>query len=384
MFGGGWRVGRIAGVEIRIDQSWALIALLVTYSLFLRFSEQYDELNRGAAVALAIGAALLFFGSVLTHEMAHALMARRRRIPVRGITLFIFGGATHAKVESRGPVDEFLISVVGPLTSLGLGALFGALALLGGALLPDPVAGALGYLGFVNIVLAIFNLLPGFPLDGGRVLRSAVWRITNSLPRATRVASIAGQVVGFLLIGLGLLALLQRDVGSAVWLAFIGWFLAQAARTSYEELQVRSILQGVDAEDVMARNLVAIPADVTLEEAVERHFMRYDHGGFPVEDDGQTVGFITLRGLRRVPREEWPTRTVRESMGDLDDQVTVAPSTRMDRVLGKLQDGEANRVLVVEDGEVIGIVSIGDVVKFKSKQQSFEIKYLTEYISSAG
>jgi Zn-dependent protease len=364
MFGGGWRVGRIAGVEIRIDQSWALIALLVTYSLFLRFSEQYDELNRGAAVALAIGAALLFFGSVLTHEMAHALMARRRRIPVRGITLFIFGGATHAKVESRGPVDEFLISVVGPLTSLGLGALFGALALLGGALLPDPVAGALGYLGFVNIVLAIFNLLPGFPLDGGRVLRSAVWRITNSLPRATRVASIAGQVVGFLLIGLGLLALLQRDVGSAVWLAFIGWFLAQAARTSYEELQVRSILQGVDAEDVMARNLVAIPADVTLEEAVERHFMRYDHGGFPVEDDGQTVGFITLRGLRRVPREEWPTRTVRESMGDLDDQVTVAPSTRMDRVLGKLQDGEANRVLVVEDGEVIGIITPTDVARW--------------------
>ena len=364
MLSGGWRVGRIAGVEIRIDQSWALIALLVTYSLFLRFSETYDDLSTGAAAALAVGAALLFFGSVLTHEMAHALMARRRRIPVRGITLFIFGGATHAKVESRGPADEFLISVVVPLTSLGLGALFGAIALLGRSLLPDPIGGALGYLGVVNIILAIFNLLPGFPLDGGRVLRSVVWRITNSLPKATRVASIAGQVVGFLLIGLGLLSLLRRDVGGAIWLAFIGWFLAQAARTSYEELQVRTILQGVDAEDVMARNLVAIPADITLDEAVERHFMRFDHGGFPVDDQGRTVGFITLRGVRRVPREEWPTRTVRESMGDLDDQVTVSPTTRMDRVLGKLQDGEVNRVLVVEDGEVLGIITPTDVARW--------------------
>jgi Zn-dependent protease len=364
MLGGGWRIGRIAGVEIRIDQSWALIALLVTYSLFLRFAQLYEDLTTGAAVALAIVSALLFFGSVLTHEMAHALMARRRRIPVRGITLFIFGGATHAKVESRGPADEFLISVVGPLTSLALGALFGAIAILGRPVLPDPVSGALGYLGWVNIILAIFNLLPGFPLDGGRVLRSAVWRITNSLPRATRIASIAGQAVGFLLIGLGLLALLLGYVGSAIWLAFIGWFLAQAARTSYEELQVRSILQGVDAEDVMARNLVAIPADITLEEAVERHFMRYDHGGFPVEDEGQTVGFITLRGVKRVPREDWPTRTVRESMGDLDDQVTVSPNTRMDRVLGKLQDGEINRVLVVEDGDVIGIITPTDVARW--------------------
>jgi Zn-dependent protease len=368
---GGWRVGRIAGVEIRIDQSWALIALLVTYSLFLRFSQVYDDLATGAAAVLAVGAALLFFASVLTHEMAHALMARHRRIPVKGITLFIFGGATHAKVESRGPADEFLISVVGPLTSLGLGALFGAIAVFGRPLLPEPVAGAFGYLGVVNVILAIFNLLPGFPLDGGRVLRSAVWRITNSLPRATRVASIAGQVVGFLLIGLGLVSLLQRDVGGAIWLAFIGWFLAQAARTSYEELQVRSILQGVDAEDVMARNLVAIPADITLDEAVERHFMRYDHGGFPVEDESGTVGFITLRGVRRVPREEWPSRTVRRSMGDLDDQVTVSPNTRMDRVLGKLQDGETNRVLVVEDGDVIGIITPTDVARWLQRWRLF-------------
>jgi Zn-dependent protease/predicted transcriptional regulator len=364
MLGVGWRVGRIAGVEIRIDQSWALIALLVTYSLYLQFSVEYRELTTGAAVALAIVAAFLFFGSVLTHEMAHALMARRRKIPVRGITLFIFGGATHAKVESRGPADEFLISVVGPLTSLALGAVFWVLALAGRSLLPDPVAGALGYLGLVNVILAVFNLLPGFPLDGGRVLRSAVWRVTNSLSKATRVASITGQIVGFLLIAAGLMLLLQGRVGNAIWFAFIGWFLAQAARSSYEELQVRRILEGVDAADVMARNLVAIPAAITLDEAVDRHFMRYDHGGFPVDDDGDTVGFISLRGVKKVPREEWSRRTVRASMDDLNDQVTVPPDMRMDQVLAKLQDGETNRVLVVDDGDVIGIITPTDVARW--------------------
>jgi Zn-dependent protease/predicted transcriptional regulator len=376
LMGGGWRVGRIAGVEIRIDQSWALIALLVTYSLYVQFTETYRELTTGAAVGLAIGAALLFFGSVLTHEMAHALMSLRRKIPVRGITLFIFGGATHAKVESRGPADEFLISVVGPLTSLGLGAIFAGVALAGRPLLPDPVTGAFGYLGFVNIVLAVFNLLPGFPLDGGRVLRSAVWRITNSLSRATRIASIAGQAMGYLLVTVGVILLIQGHLGQAIWLAFIGWFLTQAARSSYEELQVRRILEGVEAEDVMARDLVAIPADITLAEAVDRHFMRYDHGGFPVEDQGQTVGFISLRGVRKVPREEWGSRTVRESMGDLDDQVTVSPNMRMDRVLAKLQDGEINRVLVVEDGDVIGIITPTDVARWLQRWRVLQSKSL--------
>jgi Zn-dependent protease/predicted transcriptional regulator len=361
---GGWRVGRIAGVEIRIDQSWALIALLVTYSLYLQFSDMFDDLTGGLAVALAVVAAFLFFGSVLTHEMAHALMARRRHIPVRGITLFIFGGATSAKVESRGPADEFLISVVGPLTSLGLAALFGVLGIGGQTVLPEPVAGALRYLGRINLLLAVFNLLPGFPLDGGRVLRSAVWKATNSLPRATRIASLSGQIVGYLLIAVGLVFLLNGFLGNAIWFAFIGWFLAQAARSSYEELQVRRILQGVDAEDVMARDLVAIPAEVTLADAVDQHFMRYDHGGFPVEDEGRTVGFVTLRGVRRVPREEWGTRTVRESMDDLDDQVTVRPDMPMDQVLAKLQDGESNRVLVLENGEVIGMITPTDVARW--------------------
>lgn len=286
MFGNAWRLGRVGGVEIRVDSSWVLIALLITYSLYQQFSEAFGRLGQGALVVLAIASALLFFGSVLVHELAHAVTARRRGIAVRGITLFLFGGATHAKVEARGPRDELVISIVGPVTSAGLAALFW---LLGTALRStvEPIGGGLRYLGAVNLALAVFNMLPGFPLDGGRVLRSLVWRATGSMARATRVASISGQTVGFLLVGIGVFFLARGLLVSAIWLAAIGWFLAQAARSSYAEIEVRRILESVEAEDLMTPELVSVPPDITLRDAVDRYFMRYDHAAFPVEDDGR-------------------------------------------------------------------------------------------------
>jgi Zn-dependent protease/predicted transcriptional regulator len=370
MFGSSWRVGRIGGVEIRIDSSWVIIALLITYSLFIQFSVRFSELRTVPALALAVASALLFFGSVLAHEMAHAVVAKSRGIPVRGITLFLFGGATHAKVESRGPKDEFLISVVGPITSLVLGGvLIGLAAALAGPA-PMPVAGAIAYLGVVNVILAVFNLLPGFPLDGGRVLRSAVWRATGSLPRATRIASIAGQAVGYLMIAGGAFFVFAGVLVSGLWLALIGWFLVQAARASYRELQVRMLLESVDAEDLMQGQLVAVPADITVRQAVDGYFMRHDHSAFPVEEDGRTVGLVTLRGVKRVPQPDWDTALVRQVMGEVGDQLTVPPDAPMDRVLAKLQDGDANRVLVVRDGEVLGIITPSDVARWLQRREA--------------
>src|SRR5918994_5666599 len=193
MFGTSWRVGRIAGIEVRVDRSWAVIALLITFSMYLRLAVLYPGLSGGGAVGLAILSAVLFFGSVLVHELAHALVSQARGIRVQDITLFLFGGATRAKVESRGPGDEFLIALVGPLTSGLLAGLFGIVATLGRDLLSRPLAGTLGYLAWTNLLLAGFNLIPGFPLDGGRLLRAAIWRATGSLRRATRIASLAGQ-----------------------------------------------------------------------------------------------------------------------------------------------------------------------------------------------
>jgi Zn-dependent protease/CBS domain-containing protein len=332
----------------------------------------YPELSGGGAVGLAIVSAVLFFGSVLVHELAHALVSQARGIRVLDITLFLFGGATRAKVESRGPGDEFLIALVGPLTSGLLAGLFGIVAGLGRDLLSRPLAGTFGYLAWTNLLLAVFNLVPGFPLDGGRLLRSAIWKATGSLARATRVASMAGQGVGWLLVAAGVAWLLAGDLAGGIWFAFIGWFLVQAARSSYQELQLQQLLRGVEAEDVMAANLRRIPPELSLQDAVDDYFMRYDHGAFPVEEQGRAIGLLTLRGVRRVPREQWPTHRVRDHMVPLGDQVVVAPDARMDGVLGKLQDGEANRVLVAQDDEVVGIITPSDLTRWLRRWRTLE------------
>jgi Zn-dependent protease/CBS domain-containing protein len=372
MFGSSWRVARIAGIEVRIDSSWAVIALLITYSMYQRLSILYPELSGAGAVGLAIVSAVLFFGSVLVHELAHALVSQARGIRVQDITLFLFGGATRARVESRGPGDEFLIALVGPLTSGLLAGLFGIVAGLGREVLSTPLAGTFGDLAWTNLVLAAFNLVPGFPLDGGRLLRSAIWKATGSLTRATRVASVAGQGVGWLLVAAGVAWLLAGDLAGGIWFAFIGWFLVQAARSSYQELLLQQLLRRVEAEDVMTGDLRRIPPELSLQDAVDDYFMRYDHGAFPVEEQGRTIGLLTLRGVRRVPREQWPTRRVRDHMVPLSDQVVVAPDARMDGVLGKLQDGEAGRVLVAQDGEVVGIITPSDLTRWLRRWRTLD------------
>jgi Zn-dependent protease/predicted transcriptional regulator len=374
MFGTSWRLGRIAGIEVRVDSSWVVIALLITYSMYLQVSQVYASLSTRGAVGLAVLSTVLFFGSVLVHELAHAVVAQARGIRVQDITLFLFGGATRAKVDSRGPGDEFLIAVVGPLTSAILAGLFGIVAALGGDVLSDPLTGTLGYLAWTNLLLAGFNLVPGFPLDGGRLLRSAIWRATGSLGRATRIASQSGQAVGWLLVAAGVASLLAGNLAGGIWFAFIGWFLVQAARSSYQELQLRDLLRGVEAEDVMAADLVRIPPDLSLQDAVDDYFMRYDHGAFPVEEQGRTIGLLTLRGVRRVPREQWPIRRVRDHMVPLGDQVQVAPDARMDGVLAKLQDGDAGRVLVVQDGEVVGIITPSDLTRWLRRWRALELR----------
>jgi Zn-dependent protease/predicted transcriptional regulator len=370
VLGASWRVGRIAGVEVRVDSSWVVIALLITYSMYLRAAVLYPELSGAGAVVLGVGATVLLFGSVLVHELAHAVVSQARGIRVQDITLFLFGGATRARVESRGPGDEFLIALVGPLTSGLLAALFGIVAGLGGEVLSVPLAGTLGYLAWTNLLLAGFNLLPGFPLDGGRLLRAAIWRATGSLGRATRVASLAGQGLGWLLVAGGVAWLLAGDLAGGIWFAFIGWFLVQAARSSYQELQLQQLLGGVEAAAVMAGDLVRIWPELSLQEAVDDYFMRYDHSGFPVEEQGRTIGLLTLRGVRQVPRDQWPTRRVRDHMVPLSDQVLVTPDARMDGVVAKLQDGQTRRVLVAHDGEVVGIITPTDLTRWLHQPQT--------------
>jgi Zn-dependent protease len=306
--------------------------------------------------------------------MAHALVSQARGIRVQDITLFLFGGATRARVESRGPGDEFLIAVVGPLTSALLAGLFWIIDIFGRDVLSRPVTGMFGYLAWVNLLLAGFNLVPGFPLDGGRLLRSAIWKATGSIGQATRIASLAGQAVGWLLVAGGVAFLLTGNLAGGIWFAFIGWFLVQGARASYEELQLRQMLRGVEARDVMARDLLRIPPDLTLQDAIDGYFMRYDHGAFPVEEQGRTIGLLTMRGVRRVPRDQWSMRRVRDSMVSLGDQIVVSPDARMDQVMSKLEDSDANRVLVVDDGEVVGIITSSDLTRWLQRWRGVEAR----------
>jgi Zn-dependent protease/predicted transcriptional regulator len=368
MIGASWRLGRIAGIEIRIDSSWAVLAILITYTMYVQLTVSFPRLGTGPAVGVAILAAVLFFASVLLHELAHAVVSRARGIPVRDITLFLFGGATRARLEAGSPGDEFLITVVGPLTSIVLAGVFFGLSLVArGA--PARIGPTLAYLAVVNLFLAAFNLLPGFPLDGGRLLRSIVWKITGSLNRATRIASSVGQAIGYLMIAAGVVALLAGAPISGIWLAAIGWFLAQAARASYRDLEIRRLLHQADAEDVMTVDLKRVPHDVTVRDAVDRFFMRYDHGGFPVEQDGRTIGLLTLRAVKRLPREEWDERRVRDVMAPIGDEVTVSPDTPMDQVVEKLEAADGSRVLVVSDGEVVGIITPTDVARWVSRRE---------------
>jgi Zn-dependent protease len=365
--GTSWRIGRIAGVEIRIDASWVLIALLVGYTFFLVLASRFDTAGTGTQVVAAVVMTIAFFASVLVHELAHSVVAKARGVSVRGITLFLFGGATHADLETKEPRDELVIAAVGPLTSLVLSGLFWVVAQISGS---DLVAYAAGYLGWINLALALFNLLPGFPLDGGRILRSLVWRSTGDLYRATRVAARGGRIVGMLMIAIGVFELFFLGaLVNGLWLMAIGWFLSQAALASFTHLQLKSVLDDVPASTLMTRDLVDIPSGITVQRAVDDYFMRHNYNAFPVQGEHGDTGLLTMKSVREVSRDVWETTTVDAIVEPLSEMCTVAPSRPVGEVVDKLMKGEVGRVVVVDDGEVLGLITPRDLVQWLERAQ---------------
>lgn len=360
--GHAWRLGRIGGVEIKIDPSWSIIALLVGYTFYLALGQRFSNRSTGPLVGLAVVMALLFFASVLLHELAHSWLALSRGVEVKGITLFLFGGATEADLDTKKPADELFIAIVGPVTSLILGGLFWLIAVASGT---TPVGFAAGYLGWINGSLAVFNLLPGFPLDGGRVLRSLVWRRTDDLVRATRVAARSGRILGSAIIAIGVFEVffLGALIGG-LWLVAIGWFLSQAASSSFVHLQVRTALQGVPASRLITSDLVGIPAGTTVQDAVDNFFMRHNYNTFPVTTDHRTLGLVGMKAVREVPRERWARVPVDEILEPLSEMCTVGVTDDIGDVVDKLMQGEVGRVVVVHDNEVIGLITPRDVVRW--------------------
>ena len=358
----GWRIGRIGGVEIRIDPSLLLIAALLTLSLWVQFSDPrlFPTTSPPLAATLAVTTAVLFFLSILAHELAHAGLCRFRGIPVEGITLFFFGGATHARIDAHGPGDEFLVTAGGPLTSLGVGGLFLLIRSAVGDAAGSEVSQMFDHLGRINLVLGVFNLLPGFPLDGGRLLRSVVWKVTGSVATGTKIAARGGQLVGGLLALAGLVLVGSTGDISNAWFALIGWFLFRAASEALVDVDRRRLLETAVARDVMSAPPPIIPADLPLGEAVERYLEDHDGEAFPVMEDGNVIGFVSMRTADGKEVD----RPVREAIGALGDTVVAGPDDRLDQVTDRLEEARGQTVLIMEEGRLVGVIEPGDLKRF--------------------
>jgi Zn-dependent protease/CBS domain-containing protein len=359
----GLRVARVLGFEIRVDFSWFILFFLILWTFSAGvFPRAAPGLPRYVYVIMGSVGALLFFSSLLAHELSHSVVARAKGIPVEGITLFLFGGVAHTRMEAETPRDEFQIAAVGPLMSLAIAAVLGAAAwivtTLGGS---AAVAAVLQYIAVLNVALAVFNLLPGFPLDGGRLFRALVWKLTGDATKATRVASTGGRWLGYALVALGLLSAFAGNVIGGMWLVFIGWFLRNAAISSYQQHVLLSMLSGVRAGQAMTPNPDAVPARASVRELMDEYLMRRHYSAYPVVDDGRALGMVTLNAIRNVPRDDWDSRTARDIMIPLSDVVTVRSDDHMVTVLDRLKASPARRVLVMRGDELVGIITASDI-----------------------
>jgi Zn-dependent protease/CBS domain-containing protein len=360
---GNLTLGRIGGVQVRIHWSLLVVFALIVWSLAATvFPSQNPELSDGVHLGMAVVAALLFFASVLLHELGHAWQARRDGIEIDGITLWLFGGVAQFKGGFPSPGAEFRVAIAGPLVTFALSVGFVVIAVAG---LPSAVDGVSAWLGYINLTLLAFNLIPALPLDGGRVLRAAIWRARGDLGWATRVAAEIGRGFGYLFIALGVAMFILQGSFSGAWLAFIGWFLLQAATAEARYVATDQALAGLHVRDLMARNPVTVDPDVTLgrfmdEVARARRFTTYP----VVERSGRPIGLLAFSSVAAVPRSEWDARRVRESMIPLDDVPLLAESTRAVDALADLSSRPgANRGLVVDNGHLDGLLSITDLAR---------------------
>lgn len=367
--GGTFRVARIFGFDVNVHWSWILIFLLLTYTYgTYLLKDAYPEWTDSRRLVVGGAVAVIFFVSILLHELSHAIVARRYGLPVASITLYIFGGVSNLSKEPESSRQEFWIAIVGPLTSLVIGGLF-ALGYL--ALHPiEPGIADVGlYLGAINVVLALFNLVPGFPLDGGRVLRSIFWWRNRNLLDATKVVSRIGQYVAYGMMGLGVVALISGAVFLGIWLFFIGNILRSSSAASYDQLFIDTVLKGIPANAVASRDYVGISPEVTLSELVEQHLFSGPARVYPVMAGEELLGLITLSDLRAISRDQWPTTTVFRAMTPFSKLRTVTPTDDLPIVLQELAAGDVNQIPMVDGHLLLGLIHRGDVIRYIQTRQ---------------
>jgi Zn-dependent protease len=367
-------IGRVLGVPVSLHLNWVLIFALVWVALGGRFYPQnFPEWSAAASWGMALVVTLIFFGTVLGHEVAHALVARWRGVPVRGITLSFLGGAAEIERDADRPVDELLISGAGPLSSLGFAGVFYAVARLAGAAPMDPLAldapagGSLvgvtaDYLATINFWLAAFNAIPAFPLDGGRVLRGLIWMGTRDFLSATRLAAWIGRAIGSLFMLYGLFQMLRGHVED-LWYLLIGWFLNSMALQSERQVRMQAILRRVPVARLMHRDFPWVQAGVAVRDLVYHYFTNPNRPGLPVIADGRFAGLVTWHDLQSLPPERWAGTPVGEIMTPYARLRTVQVSDNAEQLLRLLQNAEVNQAPVLENGRLVGMVSQEDILR---------------------
>jgi Zn-dependent protease/predicted transcriptional regulator len=362
------RLGRIAGISIGLHYSWFIIAFLITLSLIGHFTATMPQWSSTTVWSAAIVTGLLFFVTLLLHELAHSLLAKSKGLRVRAITLFALGGVSQIESEAPDAKSEFWIAIVGPLASLAIGLVCLLLAWSAGWV-PEsepatPLAAVLVWLGYINLVLAAFNMIPGYPLDGGRVLRAMIWWGTHSIDRSTRIAAKVGQGVAFLFIFAGLFQFFAGKNIGGLWLAFIGWFLLDASRSSYAQVEIIEGLRDRKVSDIMDRDFSTVEAHLSLQDFVHQYLLPSGRRCFVVVQNNSLVGMITTNEVSRVERNGWPQTSVQSVMRPLSQLRTVAPDTPAIRALETMSREDINQLPVVSNGELVGVFSRSSVMGF--------------------
>ena len=358
------KIGRILGIPVEVNLTWLIVFGLVAFSLAFSYFPAIYEWPSWLYIVNGVITALLFFASIVVHETSHSLVARAGGIRIEKITLFLFGGVAQMEEEPHGPGREFVMAIAGPGASLALALVFWlgtVAAATAGA--PDAIWGPLEYLAFINLAVAIFNLLPGFPLDGGRVLRAILWGISGDQLKATRWAARAGQVVGYLLIAFAVFGVLSGQL-NLIWLGLVGWFIVVLAENAYQQQRVRTRLHGLRVEQIMSAHPVMVPAEITLEQLAHDYMLGEPHSRYPVVEDGRVAGLVSLSRVKTVHRSEWAFVTVSDIVDRDLPTMLVDGSEAVDKVLERLASDVPGALLVLRAGLVVGIVTRADVMPY--------------------
>jgi Zn-dependent protease/predicted transcriptional regulator len=367
------KLGRIFGITIGLHYSWFLIALLIVFSLSSEFHTSNPQWGDGVVLSMAVATAILFFVSLLLHELAHSIVATSHGLPVKEITLFALGGVSQIEKNPTSAGLEFWMAIVGPLTSAAIGGICLLMARVFGGASSDLGMAMLLWLGYINLLLAAFNLIPGYPLDGGRVLRAIIWWRTGDADRSTRAAAKAGQAVAFVFIAFGIFQFFGGAGIGGLWIAFIGWFLLQAARESYVQVGLAHALEGVRVADVMTRDCPTADGWLNLQNFVEGELLRTGRRCFVVLEKGEPMGLVTPHEIKQIDRAKWPFMTLHDVMRPIGDVRSVAPDASLKSALESMSRGDVNQLLVVSNGHLEGMLSRAQL-----------LTYLQTYLELAG